>query len=193
MAELTSTADGSQRNDTALLVVDVQNRVMAHAWKAEEIIARVAKAVALARQQATPVIWVQHGDDELVRDSEAWQWVPALQPASDEMLFHKSTNSAFQGTGLTDHLTATGIKHLLLCGAMTNWCIQATAYGAMERGYNLTLLGDAHTTEDLDFGHGKIIPASDVILQLNTVVNWVSYPGVSNRTLTVADCFAPRS
>jgi hypothetical protein len=45
-----------------------------------------------------------------------------------------------------------GATHVVLAGAATNWCIRATAYGALERGYDLTLVKDAHTTETMELG-----------------------------------------
>ena len=133
----------------ALVVVDVQVGVVRSAWEAERVIANVALAVDKARDQSVPVVWVQHSGDDLVQGSPEWQWVPALVPARGEAVFHKQFNSAFEQTALESHLDALGVSHIVLAGAATNWCIRATAYAALERGYDLTLLADAHTTETM--------------------------------------------
>jgi len=165
-----------------LLVVDVQVGVMLGAWDAPSIIANVAGAVARARAENVPVFWVQHSDDELVQDTDTWQWVPELVPAPGEPLFHKHFNSAFEQTALEEELAKRGATHIVLAGASTNWCIRATAYAALERGYDLTLLQDAHTTKSIDLEGGARIEAGTVVRELNIAMTWLSYPGRSNGT-----------
>ena len=75
----------------------------------------------------------------------------------------------------------------MLAGAATNWCIRATAYGALERGYDLTLVKDAHTTESMELEGGTRIEAASVIQELNTAMTWVSYPGRTNGTATAEE------
>ena len=164
----------------ALLVVDVQVNVVAEAFDRDRIIGNIALAVRRARQAGVPVIWVQHEDAELPRDTPGWQWVPELVPAAGEARVHKSHNSAFEDTPLLDLLDRDGVSRLYLAGAMSNWCIRATAYAALERGFDLTLIGDAHTTSDLDLGPDRVVPARSVIDDLNAAMRWLSYPGRKN-------------
>lgn len=171
----------------ALLVVDVQVGVVRDAWEAQRIIANVALAVQRARAQAAPVIWVQHADENLVAGSAAWQWVPELQPLPGETLIGKQFNSAFEQTPLDDELARLGVSHLVLAGAATNWCIRATAYAALERGYDLTLVKDAHTTETLVLDDGRRVDAEQVVLDLNIAMKWLSYPCRRNATVAAAE------
>lgn len=172
---------------TVLLVVDVQVGVMAEAWRPAPVIAQVAQAVALARAAGVPVVWVQHDDDEgLAHGSAAWQWVPALVPADDEHRVYKRFNSSFEATGLEAHLAAVGASHLVLAGAATNFCIRATAYAALERGYDLTLLADAHTTGDMTGPDGTQVPAEAVVNDLNATMTWLQYPGRRNAAVPAA-------
>lgn len=163
-----------------LVIVDVQVGVMAEAWHAERVIANVQTAVARARAAQVPVLWVQHGDAEMPRDSAPWQWVEGLGPAAGEVLIHKAFNSAFEQTPLEQALAQLGATHLFLAGASTNWCIRATAYAALERGYDLTLVQDAHTTQSIPLGEDKVIAAEDMVRELNVVMQWLSYPGRRN-------------
>jgi len=167
-----------------LLVVDVQVGVMDEAWDAERIINNVGRAVERARAATVPVVWVQHSDDELPFGSPEWQWVPQLVRAEGETLIHKHFNSSFEQTELDDELAKLGATHLVLAGAATNWCIRATAYGALDRGYDLTLVEDAHTTHTMDLENGTKIEASTVIDELNVCMTWVDYPGRTNGTAT---------
>lgn len=171
---------------SVLLVVDVQVGVMADGWDAPRIIANVAQAVARAREQGVPVVWVQHHSDDLPRDSDVWQWVPELQPADGELRIHKRFPSSFEDTDLAAQLARLGATHIVLAGAQTNWCIRATAYGALDRGFHLTLVRDAHTTSHLDLGPGERIDAAGIVKELNVAMTWLNYPGRKNGTAAAA-------
>lgn len=164
-------------NKGVLMIVDVQVGVVGDAWDAPRVVKNVARAVERARAQNVPVIWVQHSDNELVYGSPQWQWVRELVPAEGEPLIHKHFNSSFEQTSLDDELAKRGATHIALAGAATNWCIRATAYGALDRGYDLTLIEDAHTTGSIDLGNGRKIEAANVVDELNIAMTWVSYPG----------------
>ena len=78
-------------NRSALLVIDVQNGVVANSWKRDEVVHNVAAMVEHARASDVPVIWIQHEADDLPRDSDAWQMVPELVPAEHECISTRST------------------------------------------------------------------------------------------------------
>ncbi|MBL8311568.1 MAG: isochorismatase family protein [Burkholderiales bacterium] len=168
-------------NQTVLMIVDVQVGVMRQCQNAAQTVAHVAHTVERARAARVPLIWVQHQNNELPRDSDAWQWVPELLPEAGEARVYKQFNSAFEQTGVDDLLARLGATHIVLAGAQSNWCIRATAYGALERGYDLTLVGDAHTTSDLDPGDGTVIDARTIVRDLNVTMKWLEYPGRRNR------------
>jgi nicotinamidase-related amidase len=165
---------------SVLMVVDVQVGVMASAWDAQHIVSNVAQLVGRARQHGVPVMWVQHADHNLVAGSAAWQWVPELVPEPSERLLHKHFNSAFEQTDLEATLAMWGVTRIVLAGASTNWCIRATAYAALERGYDITLVQDAHTTDTTVLDSGARIEAESVIADLNMAMTWLHYPGRTN-------------
>jgi len=171
-------------NKGVLLVVDVQVGVMSESWDSERIIVNVARAGERARAEDVPVVWVQHSDEELPYGTPQWQWVPELVPAQDEPQIHKKYNSAFEQTDLEKELAQLGATHVALAGASTNWCIRATAYGALDLGYDLTLIEDAHTTSTMELDNGTKIEASNVIDELNVCMTWVTYPDRTNGTAT---------
>ena len=174
-------------NKGVLLIVDVQAGVMSDSWDAPRIIKNVSRAVSRARAQGVPVLWVQHADKELAYGSPEWQWVSELAPVEGEPLIHKQFNSSFEQTTLEEELAKLGATHIALAGAATNWCIRATAYGALERGYDLTLIEDAHTTGTMEVGIGGRIEAANVINELNIAMTWLKYPGRSNGTATAEE------
>jgi nicotinamidase-related amidase len=167
-------------NKAVLLVVDVQIGVMRTCWDASRIIKNIVIAVEKARSQGIPIVWVQHSDNELVYGSPDWQLVPNLSPTEGEIRIYKLFNSSFEKTSLEESLARLGATHIILAGAATNWCIRATAYGALDRGYDLTLIKDAHTTETMEFEDGTKIEAANIILELNTAMKWLSYPDRTN-------------
>jgi len=174
-------------NQAVLLVVDVQAGVVATAWEAPRVVANVARVVARAREQRVPVIWVQHDDEDLPRGSAAWQLAEGLAPAEGEARVFKQYNSSFEATDLDAELARHQASHIVLAGAASNWCIRATAYGALERGYDLTLVKDAHTTRDMELPGGARVEAARIVDELNIAMTWLSYPGRSNATATAEE------
>jgi nicotinamidase-related amidase len=174
-------------NQKVLLTVDVQVGVMAGVWNAPQVIENIGLGVEKARQNGVPVIWVQHSDDELIYGSPEWQIVPELSPAEDEVRIYKHFNSSFEQSTLEETLARLGATHIVLAGAATNWCIRATAYGALDRGYDLTLIKDAHTTETIAFKDGFRIEAENIVHELNVAMTWLSYPDRVNSAAAVEE------
>jgi len=136
------------RPNTALLVVDVQNGVVGGAHERDAVVANVGRLVERARQEHAPVVWVQHFDEHLARGSDDWQIVPELTPGDAEPVVEKSYGDAFEDTTLETVLSGLGVGRLVVAGAQTDECIRSTLHGAIVRGYDATLVSDAHTTED---------------------------------------------
>jgi nicotinamidase-related amidase len=136
------------RPKTALLVVDVQNGVVRNAHERDAVVANVASLVEKARLERVPVVWVQHSDDQLTPGSDDWQIVPELRPNDDEPLVAKNYGDSFEDTTLESVLADLGVGRLVVVGAQTDACIRSTLHGAFARGYDATLVSDAHTTED---------------------------------------------
>jgi nicotinamidase-related amidase len=89
-----------------------------------------------------------HDDDNLTRGSDNWQLVPELSRDGAEPLVEKRYADAFEDTTLESVLSGLGIGRVFLAGAQTDECIRSTLHGAIVRGYDATLVSDAHTTED---------------------------------------------
>lgn len=169
------------RPNTALLVIDVQNGVVAGAHARDAVVANINDLVGKARSEAAPVVWVQHSDADLEAGSDPWKIVPELERRESEALVHKTYGDAFEGTDLEEVLAAAGVGRLVVSGAQTDACIRSTIHGAFARGYDVTLVGDAHTTEDLS-AYGAPTP-DQVIGHTNLYWQYQSAPG---RTAAVA-------
>ncbi len=168
-----STLEG--RDATALLVIDVQVGVVGGAVRRDEVVGTVAGLVDRGREAGVPLVWVQHSDGGLVQGSGEWQLVPELSRRDEEPLVHKQHGDAFEGTDLEEVLARHGVGHLVVCGAQTDMCIRSTIHGGFARGYDVTLVGDAHTTEDLtEYGAP---PPEGVIAHTNLYWSEQSGPG----------------
>lgn len=171
----------------ALLIVDVQNGVIASAYNKDLVVENINIMISKARDSKVPIIWVQHMDDELIKNTKEWEIDPRLEQSTDDYYIEKGFNSSFEKTNLDELIKQLGVNKIVLMGAASNWCIRATAYASLERGYDLCLIGDAHTTESLDFGDGVVIEAKDIILELNTTIQWVEYPDRINETINAKE------
>jgi nicotinamidase-related amidase len=136
------------RPNTALLVVDVQNGAVEGAHERDAVVENVRSLVEKARREHVPVVWVQHSDEQLQRGSDDWQIVPELDPGDAEPLVEKNYNDSFDDSTLEDVLSSLGVGRLVVVGAQTDACVRSTLHGALVRGYDTTLVSDAHTTED---------------------------------------------
>jgi nicotinamidase-related amidase len=177
------------RTKSALLVIDVQNQVVEGSFNKEQVIANINAAVAKARAAGVPVVWVQHSDDWMAIGSDDWQIVPQLTPAEGEPKVGKLYRNSFEATDLESALAGLGVGHLYVCGAQTNNCVRYTTHGALERGYDVTLLSDAHTTTDFETA-GKKISAEFAVDELNSSLFGEELPGRKGVAMKVEEAFA---
>jgi nicotinamidase-related amidase len=172
------------RPKTALLVVDVQNGVVGETYDRDNIVANIDTLIDKARAADVAVVWVQHNDDELPRESESWHYVPELVRLDSEPLVHKAYADSFEETDLESVLAARRIGRLFVAGAQTDECIRSTLHGAIVRGYDATLVGDAHTTED--FSQFGAPPPDKVIAHTNLYWKYHTAPGRTAGTVDTA-------
>jgi nicotinamidase-related amidase len=163
------------RPNTALLVIDVQNGVVAEAYERDAVVANIGALVEKARREQVPVLWVQHSDEQLARGSEAWRIVPELTPDDTEPRVEKRYGDAFEDTGLEAALSTLGVGRLVIVGAQTDACIRSTLHGAFVRGYDAVLVSDAHTTEDQTAWGSP--PPEQVIAHTNLYWTYQTAPG----------------
>lgn len=163
------------RPNAALFVIDVQNDVVARAVNRDAVVANIGELVQKARAEEVEVVWIQHHDDELVRDTEGWRYVPELVRGDDEALVHKSYGDSFEETDLESVLAGRGVGAVFVTGAQTDACVRSTLHGALVHGYDVTLVSDAHTTEDLS-PYGAP-PPDQVIAHTNLYWKFQTAPG----------------
>lgn len=158
-------------NSTALLIIDVQVGIIEgfHAYRGREVLDQINSLRAKARSAGIPIIYVQHDGGPghpLEPGSRAWEIHPAIKPHAEDLIIHKRASDSFFETGLQQELDARGIKHLIIAGCMTEYCVDTTSRRAVSLGYDVTLVSDAHTTID-----NKLLTAAQIIAHHNALLD----------------------
>ena len=179
---MTTLAD---RPNTAPLVVDMQKGVVKAAHERDAVVSNIGGLVEKARRERVPVIWVQHSSEELAKESDGWRLVPELTPDDSEPLIEKTYGDAFEDTALETVLSRLGVGRLLVVGAETDACVRSTLHGAFVRGYDATLVSDAHTTVD-QTAWGAPSP-DQVIAHTNLYWTYQRAPGRTAGTVKTKD------
>ncbi|WP_336773314.1 cysteine hydrolase family protein [Paenibacillus sp. MMO-58] len=142
--------------DTALMVIDVQNGMFLEEYpihEDEKLLNRINLLLAKARESQIPVIYVQHNEEKgtpLETHTPGWEIHSAIAPAPQDLIIQKYVPDSFHETNLQDELAGRGIKKLVLSGLQTDCCIDATCRRAVELGYEVTVVKDAHSTYGQD-------------------------------------------
>jgi nicotinamidase-related amidase len=173
------------RPKTALLVIDVQQGVVEGNHERDAVVANVGSLVQKARREQVPVVWIQHSDEGLERGSERWRIVPELAPAQAEPLIEKNYGDSFEDTTLESVLAGLKVGRLVVVGAQTDACVRSTLHGAFARGYDATLVSDAHTTEDQTAWGAP--PPDQVIAHTNLYWKYQTAPGRTAGTVATKD------
>jgi nicotinamidase-related amidase len=173
------------RPNTALLVVDVQNGVVEGAHERDAIVANIGNLVEKARRERVPVVWVRHSDEQLAEGSLDWRIVPELTPDDAEPLVEKNYGDSFEDTTLETVLSDLGVGRLVVVGAESDACVRSTLHGAFVRGYDATLVSDAHTTGDQTAWGAP--PPDQVIAHTNLYWTDQSAPGRTAGTVATKD------
>ena len=158
------------RPNTALLVIDVQNDVVAAAHQRDQVVANIGHVVDQARAAGTPVVWIQHDDEGLPAETDGWQIVPELSPQADEPVIRKNFRSSFDDTALEETLADLDVGRLIVTGSQTDFCVRWTLHGALDRGYDTVLVADAHTTDAVS--PADMPPGAQIIAHTNST--WAS-------------------
>ena len=170
---------------TALLVIDMQVAVVDGALDRSRVIDNINALAARCRQAGAPVVWIQNENvrqPEMTAGAPGWQIVPELDRGEGDPVVHKNYRDSFADTDLAAVLEKTGTTRLLVTGAATSYCVQTTAMAAVLRGYDLTLVGDAHTGRGHLLTTGELVPPELLVGLVNSQFANMSYP---DRTIEV--------
>ena len=171
-------------SNRVLLIVDVQRQVVEKAWHRDAVVATIKTLVDAARP-VVPVVWVRHSSEQMPIGSDGWQIVDELAPLPNEPIVEKLYGDAFEATDLEALLTKLDAREVIVCGAQTDACIISTLFGGFVRGYDVTLISDAHTTDDWS-AYGMPAPES-VIETVNSIWRYRAAPGRVAKVLSAQE------
>jgi nicotinamidase-related amidase len=154
--------------DAALVVIDCQNtyrRGVMQLEGVEDALGEVERLLERARAAGVPIFHIMHdagpGTPYDIRE-DIGRICDRAAPRPDEPVIVKHYPNAFWETDLDARLRERGVKNLVLAGFMTHVCVNSTARGAFNLGYNATVIGDATATRDLPGIDGTIVPAAQL-------------------------------
>jgi isochorismate hydrolase len=173
------------RPNAAILVVDVQNGVVSGNYERDAVVANIKDIVDKARREQIPVVWIQDSGEQRTFGSDPWKIVPELTPIDAEPHVDKKYGDSFEDTTLESVLSDFGVGRLFVVGAQTDACIRSTLHGAFVRGYDTTLVSDAHTTEDQTAWGAP--PPDQVIAHTNLYWAYQAAPGRTAQVVETKD------
>ncbi len=152
--------------NTALLIIDVQRALFEgepQPFEADLVVQRINALSERARALTIPVVFVQHEKEgsPLAFESEGWQLEKNIVSARGDLFIRKTTPDAFLRTQLEQILNEFGVKHVVVCGYASEFCVDTTVRRAAALGYSVTLAADAHTTCDKPHAEGAAIRAHE--------------------------------
>jgi nicotinamidase-related amidase len=161
---------------TAVLVIDVQQGLCEGDGKAHDcdgVIARINQVTQQARAASAPVIFIQHQSAAgyLEHGTPAWQLANGLHVEPSDLKVGKTTPDSFLRTTLEAVLKECGIDHLVVCGMHTEFCVDTTTRQALARGFEVTLVADAHTSA----GNAALTPQQVIAHHNATLTNISSF------------------
>ena len=150
----------------ALVVIDVQKIMFSMRGllphDGEAVVDRIAGLIARARAAGVPIFFVQHDggpeEPEFQAGGPGFPFHDKLTPQTGDSVTVKQASSAFTGTDFDQSLRRAGIDHLVITGMQSEYCVDSAVRGAVDRGYQVTLVADAHSTFD-----SKIAKAQQII------------------------------
>jgi nicotinamidase-related amidase len=167
--------------DTALIIVDLQNDYFpGHSMELvgiEQASQNAAGILQHFRSSGWPVHHIRHisiheGATFFLPGTQGSEIHSDMIPLEGESVIIKHFPNSFLGTELEKTLKVQSVKHLIICGAMSHMCIDATTRAAFDLGFGCIVAHDACATRDLDF-LGKIIPAAQVHAAFMAALNGI--------------------
>ena len=157
--------------DSGLLIIDVQVGIIEgfHAYRGSEVLEQIHKLLSKARASNVPIIYIQHDGEAghpLEAGTKGWQIHPVIKPHEEDLIIRKRASDSFFETTLQRELEARRVKHLIVTGCMTEYCVDTTARRAISMGYDVSLVSDAHTTID-----NKLLTAAQIIAHHNALLD----------------------
>lgn len=135
-----------------LLVVDTQKAITNEKlYKFDWFEKQVKELINKARSYGIEVIFVRHDDGigcELSKGNEGFEIYEDFKLENNELIFDKTVNSSFKGTGLLEYLKGKNEDTIIIVGLQTDYCIDATIKAGFEHGFKMIVPENTNSTFD---------------------------------------------
>jgi nicotinamidase-related amidase len=177
----------------ALVIIDVQRDILAVPGakrpavieRFDAVRRRIAGLIGRAREAGVPIIFVQHDGPpgyRLETGTPGWEICPDLPRTDEDGIVHKTACDAFHETDLQAVLDARGVRHLVVTGLMTPYCIDTSCRRAVGLGYDVTLVADGHTAADTD-----VLTVEQIVAHHNAVLDGFDAGEATIRVVPASD------
>ncbi len=167
---ITMNAQQQKMENTALLIIDVQNDYFPGGKmtleKSEQAAENIRKVLDYFRNNHLPVIHIQHistneGATFFLPDTDGVKINNRVLPKENEKIITKHFPNSFRETDLLNYLQSKKIKSLVITGMMTDVCVESTTRAAFDFGFSNTVIGDATATRNREL-NGEVLKAEEV-------------------------------
>jgi nicotinamidase-related amidase len=173
-------------------VIDMQAGMIPVLWQGAQLVERIGELISAARKAEVPVIAIQQtGPPGSPFDpvSPGWRLDARLGVGEGDLRIQKSATDSFFGTELGDVLSARGITTVIVVGAATDFCVDATVRAAVSRGLNVDLVSDGHTTASNGDPDAELNP-EQIIAHHNRILSQAIHPGGHVHLIKAAEVFS---
>lgn len=170
----------------ALLIIDMQKSVFSTPrYDSDEVINRINNLSDLTRKNGGIVIHIQHNgteEDEMLENSQGWEIIDGLNINNHDLQISKSACDSFYKTDLEALLRKNNVKHVVVTGAVTEFCVDTTIRSCLSKEFNTTVISDAHTT-----GNREHLGAKEIIKHHNWTWKNLIVPNVNLEVITTTE------
>jgi nicotinamidase-related amidase len=156
------------KNDTAAVVIDIQEKLFPHIYAGEHMLGRVLKLVEGLEVLQVPLLVTEQYTKGLGPTVFPLHEMVKEHPAIEKMTFSCCGETAFM-----DKLRALNKKYILLCGIETHVCVLQTALDLLEEGFVPVLVADAVSSrheEDKKIALRRIERAGGILTSTESIL-----------------------
>lgn len=155
--------------ETALILVDIQNDYFPNGKMelvgTDTVSQNAERLLASFRKHSRPIFHIQHVNSPqasfFIIGTSGSEIHESVQPQEGESVIQKHSPNSFHETSLLSDLRKAGVELVVICGAMSHMCIDATTRAASDYGFTCIVAHDACATKALEF-EGHLLASADV-------------------------------
>jgi nicotinamidase-related amidase len=154
-----------------LLIIDAQQALMdgnqeeSAVFNKVQVISNINLVIDKAKKLDILIVFIRDLD-VAGGQGEGFQVHKEINVPTEAVVLDKAATNSFHGTGLLNHLQSQEIEHIVVMGCATQHCIDSAVRTATISGFDVTLVGDGHSTTDSD-----VLSAEQIIMHHNSTLH----------------------